>query len=608
MMSSPSPAADDDPLARVLTVVGCVAAEPRLGGVLFFDLEPALLPLLGEVLAERLDPAPGPVVTLGSWTTAEDLWLRTGLTDGEFAVLPGVLVEDAQGPPPVVVVPDLGHAGLVVTQAAVTLLDADAASAELFGHSLRWRPRARWLAAVSRAGARQLSPHLLDRFPARVNAAGAYEGLLALREESAPDDPALLRSVAPAPAPARRAGGLPRLGPEAAREVVSLMPASGSRRRDLALARTARALAALDGPAEAVGVDHVRRAAALLGVRPPAVPPAPAPAADVSEPPPAPEPPPQPAQPPGPSPAGPVRALPVTEPGPAVPLETAPAPAGHDPRSPYPEDDPQALPRFGSLRAPRPSRHRTGLLRGHPAGLRPARELRDLALVPSLVEAAKFQRIRRPAAAGPGRGGLIVSPGDLRQYRRRPDSGRALLLVLDHSCRTGWDWAPALAPYLRWGYYSNAAVSVVEFGHRDAAAELAAERYRADSLLDPRILVSLNRAPGLASPLAHALDLAVNELRRMLRRGRASFDEVVLVVVTDGRGNVPLDASVRGETPANVSRQGVSDAQRVAAAVRTVPRARPVVISPDTEFHPELAFDLAEAMGGTLVGMPRGRP
>ncbi|WP_049580478.1 hypothetical protein, partial [Streptomyces sp. SBT349] len=96
-------------LDRALSVLGCVAAEPRLGGVLFFDLEPALLPLLGDLLGDLLGELSGVlpggaaegrgpnVVTLGSWVAPEDLWLRTGLTEERFAMLPGALVEDGGG-------------------------------------------------------------------------------------------------------------------------------------------------------------------------------------------------------------------------------------------------------------------------------------------------------------------------------------------------------------------------------------------------------------------------------------------------------------------------------------------------------------------------------
>jgi magnesium chelatase subunit D len=232
-----------------------------------------------------------------------------------------------------------------------------------------------------------------------------------------------------------------------------------------------------------------------------------------------------------------------------------------------------------------------------------ARDIHDLALVPSMVAAATSRLIHREAATRP----FVLRAVDLRQYRRRPEPSHALVLILDHSCR-GWDPAPALAPHLRWAYESGAAVTVVEFGHRTADPDLCADRLRVPSLLDPAVLDTFDREPGTASPLAHALDLGVHELRRFLRRGRAVVDEALLVVVTDGRGNVPLDASLRGRPPSGVRRQGVDDALRVAATAATLNRLRAVVIAPDPGPYPELPAELAEALGATLVVAPRHTP
>ncbi|MFD5081689.1 hypothetical protein ACFWOG_03495 [Kitasatospora sp. NPDC058406] len=639
-------------LARVLALLDCVAAEQRLGGLLLFDLEPSLLPLLGRVLADRLgsrgredgvghrvggqadglqgDAATGrdpmaPVVVLGAWTTAESLWLRTAPAAHGFVLEPGVLVERQDDrPPPVVLVPDLEHAPLPVVHAALALLDSDAASVERLGHSLRWEPRARWLAALPRAAAGRLSPHLLDRFPLRVDAGGLAEALSALRAATGAkddttdasgtvDDAALLRTALPPPG---RGGRPARLTSEAAALVVSLMPDSPGRRRDLALARTARALAS---GAESISPEHVREAARLFGLTQPQAEPLPAAA-------PAPGSlPVDPAEPAAPAAATPPltidtigdrSAVAASEPRP-LDAEQVPLP-GPATGSLYPEDDPSALAPFASLRSAhrRPFADRpTG---GQRIGVRPARDLHDLALVPTLLEAAKFQTVRRPPDRKGGRAGerhdapagrpaLTVSAADLRQYRHARDSGRTLILVLDHSCRAGWDLGPALAPFLRWAYRYDAAVTVVEFGHRGASNEPAAERYRATSLLDPRIPASIGRTPGLASPLAHALDLAAQELRRSNRRFRGSHHEAVLVVVTDGRGNVPFNASLLGRVAARVGREGVTDALTAARAVRRIAAARTVLITPESGLYPELAFDLAESLGAELLLVPVGQ-
>ncbi|MFF5306726.1 hypothetical protein ACFY5F_45970 [Streptomyces sp. NPDC013161] len=594
-------ASDPQSLQRLLTLLDCLAADHQLGGMIVFDLDASLLFELGQLLAERMgqdrpDGRTPDVVVLGAGTTADDLWLRTVPDDAGFAMRPGVLVEDPYGPPPVVLVPDLGRLGLPVAQAAVTLLLADTASAQRFGHSLNWQPHARWLTAVPRYTVAQLSPHLLDRFPLRADASGIRQELDALHTGASPatDDSSLLRAAMPTGRPRRSPVAL---SPDAARLVVSSMPASPSRRRDLALARIARALSE-DAPQ--ILPDHVRRAAALLGL--------------TTQPPPDLTPPPQPST-AGPPPEVPSEVIsPASESADATPRPRRAVAAGAAQRlpatsplpdrptvtpSPYPEDEPSAFPPFASLRPARRPTAGASTTRHHAAGVRPARSLRSLAVVATVFEAAKFQHLRRTALR-PGGHGLAIRAADLREYRPGGQSESALVLVLDHSSRATEAAAPALAPHLRWAYRQGAAVSIVEFGHQDTSDELAAEHYRAATLLDPRVVRSLTRRPGLASPLAHAIDLAVQELRRH-RRNRAVLHETVLVVVTDGRGNVPLTASLLGRVPEGVGREGVTDALLAAAAVRRLPRVQTIVIAPETSIYPELAADLADATGGRLI-------
>ena len=600
-----SPAADalPAPVARALTVLSCLATEPGAGGVLFLGLDPELLPVLGSWLAAHTG-AGGNVRTLGSWLGEDELWLRLRPGADGLRLVPGLLVEEPGSPPPVILVPDLCQAGQPVVRAAVTILGADAAHVEMHGHSLRWRPRAHWLAAVDRAEAARLSPHLLDRFPLRVEAEQLNDVLWEFGNERFWDLPAerdTLVAALPTVAHIPGGGSRPDLTPEAGDLVVALVPPGTGMRRGLTLARIARAVA-IRSADTLVEARHVTQAAALLGIaappprpdrreptrRPPAAPREPAAqreehaqaAADIPTP------------------------TRVAEPTPPRPLAAAPVTdRATRPSSPYPEDSPDALPQLGSLRPPGRRRTLSRRLHGRPTGTMRARDVHDLALVPSMVEAAT-SRLLHPELRG--RPFALGAP-DLRQYRRRPEPAHALVLVLDHSCRD-WDRAPALAPHLRWAYESNAAVTVVEFGHRAAELDLCAERVRVTSVLDPAVLDTFDREPGTASPLAHALDLGVHELRRFLRRGRVVVDEALFVVVTDGRGNVPLDASLRGRPPSGVRREGVDDALRVAATASALNRVRAVVVAPDLDQYPELPAELAQALGARLVVAPHPGP
>jgi magnesium chelatase subunit D len=586
-------------LDRVRTLLGCLAAEPRLGGVLFHDLDPFLLAPLARLVTDALPGSPATVV-LGPGSGDEGLWVRMRPDGDALRLVPGPLAA-ADGA--VVLVPDLGQADPAVTRIAVTLAGADAAAVEMRGYSRRWRPRTWWLAAAPRGEVANMSPHLLDRFPIRVEAgrllaewtgaAGAVE-----RTTRAEEEAALLRAVPPLDA----APDGPPLTGDALRRVVELLPPGPSRRRDLALARIARMAAGSAGAAE-TGAAHVDEAAGLLGI---------AAARDGSGGPPVPD-----VPPPGPGPVASrhprpeppaARARPETAPpgtGRPVPARTGDLVLLPDAATacpwPYPEDDPAALPRLGALRPPSGRRTRAGRLRGRPLGVRPASSPRDIAIVATVVEAAKFQAVRRAhrPAAPPG---LLISPADLRRPRRAAEPGAALVLVLDHSCWRHWDRGPGLAAFLRAAHRDDAAVTMIEFGHRDTPEELTAVRYRARTLLDPRVPVSLRRAPGRATPLAHGLDLAVAELRRLLRRGPVP---VSLVVATDGRGNVPLDDSLLGEVRGPVGGRGVRDALRAAAPMRSLPGVRAVVLAPDEGRYGRLPFDLADAMGGSVIVAPR---
>jgi magnesium chelatase subunit D len=396
--------------------------------------------------------------------------------------------------------------------------------------------------------------------------------------------------------------------------------ASAPARRDLALARTARALAFLDGSPQVLA-GHVRRAADVLGleaaghdeqpVPPPAIPPGVLP----DTPPPGP-PPPRPAPPgdpltPG---AGDDRTgtgspgLVTVRGSSLAGLADVTVPAGLLRPAVYPEDSPDSMPEYASLREPWPPSRRSRASRGPALGSEPTRGLADIDLVATVFEAVKFQAMPgRGRAPGPaGRGELVIWGRDLRRHRRRRGPDTAVVLVLDHTCHRDWDWSGALAPYLRWAYVRRAVLTIVECGYAGAPDELRADVYRARSVLDRRVHASLARLPGRATPLAHALDLATGELRRQLRHADASAGHSWLVVASDCRGNIPLEASQRRRVAGPVSGEGVADALAAAAVIRSLPAIRRVVLAPPHLTHcAGLPFTVADAMGGIVAETPR---
>ena len=207
-----------------------------------------------------------------------------------------------------------------------------------------------------------------------------------------------------------------------------------------------------------------------------------------------------------------------------------------------------------------------------------------------------YQRFRLRSVPASHRSRLLVTGADLRAYRRAAQPERMLVLLLDHTCRHGWDWLPTLAPYLHQAYSDRAAICLVEVGGDGAPSLFRAERSMLRSLLDPWVVVALSRKPGGSTPLAHGLELVGQALRHALQHGAAMLTGAEVVVVTDGLGNVPLDASTRDKLTGPVGGVGVADAIDAAQALRAFNGARIVVVQPPRVPHPEILLRLADAI------------
>jgi magnesium chelatase subunit D len=266
------------------------------------------------------------------------------------------------------------------------------------------------------------------------------------------------------------------------------------------------------------------------------------------------------------------------------------------PADAYPEDHATPRREAAPLRLPwrRPYGRPTD--RGLIIGTTQAGDLDDIAWVSTLFEAAKYQTIRRRNRSDQ-RAGLLVSASDLRRYRRAPEADYLLALVLDHTCREGWDWTAVLAPHLQRAYRDRASLCVVELGAADAVSPLRAERALLRSMLEPRAAMALERDPGSASPLAHGIELARVGLRHAMQHGRAAVTAARLVVITDALGNVPLSASLHNDLTTRVSAEGVADAMTAARALGELDHVETYVAFPPHAPYPDLVAGLALAFG-----------
>jgi magnesium chelatase subunit D len=147
----------------------------------------------------------------------------------------------------------------------------------------------------------------------------------------------------------------------------------------------------------------------------------------------------------------------------------------------------------------------------------------------------------------------------------------------------------------------RAELCVVRVGSESAANELRADRVMARNVLVPSVAAALDERPGRATPLADGLALAFRTIRQTLGHGRNTMRKATLIVVTDGRANVPLDVSREGRWLGRVGRQGIDDARQVARQLRDLPRVRRVLIHPKTDALRDLPMALAAALEAEVV-------
>ena len=634
----------EQPLMRGLA---CAALHSGLRSVLVFDASPTTLETMAGLLAQMVvaveDISPKPrvaIAQLGAVETEEELWGSLTLGQEKTAQTlvwqPGLLSAGQGNEIRIVVIPDVSRLSLAASRACVMVMGADVTHLERHGQGDRWRPQVYWLAGCDPNRVGTLSPHLLDRFAVRLSGGEAQDSarrLARLRSwmdgVSCDPEPRILQESGVLERLQKAQQCSPEILPEARERVLEYVELTEgySPRRDLAVLRLARVNAQLEN-LEQVTARMVDRAAEMMGLslkserieegRSPNDIPLP----EVKEPP-------QPASQDIPS-----STISKQDRNPAqTPTESVyqsdtektlpstPLPVGGATVDPYLEDRVESQREATSLRLP-PRRFKTATAgRGEIIGVEPTTVPQDLAVVSTLLEAAKYQALRWKALLeksdrssweealvskwdGNGHQPLILQAGDLRRYRRAAVAEQLLTLVLDYTSVKDCRWQEALLPYLQWAYVERARVCLVQVGAVDARDELRAERREADSILVPRVRQRLEAERGRATPLAHGLDLALQTLRHSLQHGRSGVQQAVLVVISDGRGNVPLAASRVGKVEPPVGRKGVEDALEVARQIAALKGVEAVVLNPQPKHYTELPVMLAQALGAKIAKIP----
>jgi magnesium chelatase subunit D len=484
-------AESSNPLMRGLVAA---ALNPGLRSILVFDATIDTLTIAAQnlkLMLQKVTDAQITKVQLGVVETEDDLWGQLSLWDEKIEWQQGLLAKGRDQVLQLVVIPDLTRLSLAGARACVTLMGSGIAHLERHGRTNGWVPNLCWLAGCpSRNGETGLvSPHLLDRFALQlseqiiemIDADGKArpERVQKIREWIEETDQS--RSPSLSPALVTQLQKAHRVRPvvtlESERRVVKYFVDSESYsvRREVALLRLAQVYAQLGGSLR-IKQSHVNAAANLIGLR-------------LQE--------------------------SVESDQPLSELDTSSKPTisgeseGDEsssvlkqPKSktrrskkivddfddenesldqevflptgnPYRNDEAPMRREAASLRLPLQRLRTVGRGSSTIIGTEPATVIQDLAIVSTIFEAAKYQKLR--CEEGTSEKKLIFHLSDLRRYRRVVVPEQMLAMVIDYTCLQNTQWQNALLPYLQWAYIERANVCLIQVGVAQANTNVSSK-------------------------------------------------------------------------------------------------------------------------------------
>ncbi|MFQ3597864.1 MAG: magnesium chelatase ATPase subunit D [Chloroherpetonaceae bacterium] len=222
-----------------------------------------------------------------------------------------------------------------------------------------------------------------------------------------------------------------------------------------------------------------------------------------------------------------------------------------------------------------------------------------LALVPTMIQAAPFQRVRKQSKRRSS-SALIITKDDIRIKRFRDKAGTLFIFIVDASGSMALN---------RMQQAKGAVTKLLQeaYVHRDQVALIAFRGKQAEMLLPPsqsvdRAKRALDVLPtGGGTPLASAMLLGLETAKQMKSKG---ITQTMLVFITDGRGNIALAHS---DTDA-------SDKQKIAAEIAALAQSinleglNSVVIDTQTGYLSRgEAKRLVEQLGGRYIYLPNAK-
>ena len=626
----------------------CVALNSKLRSILLFDISinnlqqvAGILVSLLKVTTECEKVVP---LKLGTFESEDNLWGQVGLGDElekqafnwQFGLFSSA---DNTNEIKLVIIPDLTKLSLAAMRACVVLMGADVAHLERHGQHKYWQPNFCWLVGCSSQNEEigKISPHLLDRLALRLNIQQIENNDNRVTQIqkllNSPEKPQQLlfeeRKIEPELQEWLRQirSSLPSMTPSALERILNYNSESNIyHRREIALARFASTYAQLEA-ADSVTVKHVDKVAKIMGLKLErnninnsidfkSFNPQPETEDNDFEPRRSPE-------------LSEIKDESLSNNPPEIPVYQSQV-SNYFPdtdlpeitllENPYIEDTTSLEREIDSLKLPTRISQSKTIHRGTIIGVEKTTNANDLAIVRSLLEAAKFQKIRQKKQ-GNNYHKLKILPSDLYRYRRASVAEQMFMLLLDYTCLEYCQWEEKLLPYLSWAYSQRASVGLIQVGIAPNSivldnnqsnvtinpVELRAKKISGQNILVPTIAMGLDlekTKKGKATPLAHGFDLALKTLRHALQHGKNTVQKAVLVVVSDGRGNVPLEASHVGKIKPPVGKKGVEDALEVARKISNLGNLETIFLNPQSKQYPDLPLLLAKALGAKILSIP----